>query len=332
MAPAATIAGTLSPAGEPLQRLPPADARPCTCLEPIRLTASSTPGQTLPKLLCSRERHAGDGGADAKAAIGGLLDCHHLGDFLDVDDHAGLQHAGSHLHQQDPCRRPGCARRCRLSQMRRSLRQAYQAPDIGVPSWSSAISLFVCPPHMGDGLILARQCDKPTRREAVGTACEIRLIRQAPMRAAGLARPDCSEAEAVAVSKGALCAVPTILIRTGWIALTMAGHAFAIWPAGLELASDSRIAVTSMPLFRFLVAAAASLSLSSLAIAQPAPGSGPARTGTAGASQPAARSAAAGRRSARAPCGGLSQRHVVRPLPRRPQAAGAWRKACRSAR
>ena len=49
-APAATIAGTLSPAGEPLQRLPPADARPCTCLEPIRLTASSTPGQTLPKL------------------------------------------------------------------------------------------------------------------------------------------------------------------------------------------------------------------------------------------------------------------------------------------
>ena len=53
MAPAATIAGTLSPAGEPLQRLPPAEARPCTCLEPIRLTASSTPGQTLPKRGCS---------------------------------------------------------------------------------------------------------------------------------------------------------------------------------------------------------------------------------------------------------------------------------------
>ncbi|MGY2909453.1 hypothetical protein ACVWVY_008474 [Bradyrhizobium sp. URHC0002] len=47
-----------------------------------------------------RERHAGDGGADAKAAIGGLLDGHHLGDFLDVNDHAGLQHPGSHLHQQ----------------------------------------------------------------------------------------------------------------------------------------------------------------------------------------------------------------------------------------
>jgi len=53
MAPAATIAGTLSPAGEPLQRLPPAEARPCTCLEPIRFTPSSTPGQTLPKRLCS---------------------------------------------------------------------------------------------------------------------------------------------------------------------------------------------------------------------------------------------------------------------------------------
>ena len=73
-APAATIAGTLSPAGEPLQRLPPAEARPCTCLEPIRLIASSTPGQTLPKRLVIMQRHAGDGGADAEAAIGGLLD------------------------------------------------------------------------------------------------------------------------------------------------------------------------------------------------------------------------------------------------------------------
>src|SRR6516225_5273309 len=52
-APAAIIAGTLSPAGEPLQRLPPADARPSTCLYPIRFTASSTPGQTLPKRGCS---------------------------------------------------------------------------------------------------------------------------------------------------------------------------------------------------------------------------------------------------------------------------------------
>jgi hypothetical protein len=50
MAPAATMAGTLSPAGEELHKFPPADARPCTCLEPIRLTASSTPGHTFPNL------------------------------------------------------------------------------------------------------------------------------------------------------------------------------------------------------------------------------------------------------------------------------------------
>src|SRR5712671_2800954 len=53
MAPAAIMAGTLSPAGEPLHRLPPAEARPWTWVEPIRLTASSTPGQTFPKRGCS---------------------------------------------------------------------------------------------------------------------------------------------------------------------------------------------------------------------------------------------------------------------------------------
>ena len=46
------------------------------------------------------QRHAGDGGADAEAAIGGLLDRGHLGDFLDVDDHARLDAAGAHLHQK----------------------------------------------------------------------------------------------------------------------------------------------------------------------------------------------------------------------------------------
>jgi hypothetical protein len=40
------------------------------------------------------------GPAPAKAAIGSLLDGRHLGDFLDIDDHAGLEHAGPHLHQQ----------------------------------------------------------------------------------------------------------------------------------------------------------------------------------------------------------------------------------------
>ncbi len=43
-APAAMRAGTLSAAGEPLQRLPPIVARPCTWVEPMRLAASTTPG------------------------------------------------------------------------------------------------------------------------------------------------------------------------------------------------------------------------------------------------------------------------------------------------
>ena len=50
-------------------------------------------GPDLAEILMVVERHAGDGRADAKAAIGGLLDFGHLGYFLDVDDHAGLEHA-----------------------------------------------------------------------------------------------------------------------------------------------------------------------------------------------------------------------------------------------
>src|ERR1700726_3022611 len=42
---AAISAGTLSAAGDALQRLPASDARPWICVEPIRLAASTTPGQ-----------------------------------------------------------------------------------------------------------------------------------------------------------------------------------------------------------------------------------------------------------------------------------------------
>ena len=42
---AAISAGTLSAAGEALQRLPASEARPCTWVEPIRLVASTSPGQ-----------------------------------------------------------------------------------------------------------------------------------------------------------------------------------------------------------------------------------------------------------------------------------------------
>ena len=116
MAPAATSAGTLSPAGEPLHRLPPAEARPWTWVEPIRLMASSTPGQTFPNRGCSASTAPGDGGADAKAAIGGLLDRGHLGDLLDVDDHARASPRRSASAPANRCRRPGCAPRFRPRQ------------------------------------------------------------------------------------------------------------------------------------------------------------------------------------------------------------------------
>ena len=47
-----------------------------------------------------REHRARYRGADAKAAVGGLLDRRHLGDLLDVDDHAGFDAACTHLHQK----------------------------------------------------------------------------------------------------------------------------------------------------------------------------------------------------------------------------------------
>src|SRR5688572_23916401 len=47
LAPAATRAGTLSAAGEALQRFPTMVQRPCTCFDPISLAASTTPGQAF---------------------------------------------------------------------------------------------------------------------------------------------------------------------------------------------------------------------------------------------------------------------------------------------
>ena len=188
MAPAATMAGTLSPAGEPLQRLPPADARPCTCLEPIRLMASSTPGQTLPKRGWSCQHHAGDGGADPEAAIGGFLDRRHLGDFLDVDDHARLHDAGAHLHQkigsagQDARRASGrgkCANRFikRMcgAKYRRSVMVVPSSPFSARPIWTAALSP-------------ARSCGSLHGQNRVGTASGVRFWRQAPMQEAGLRR------------------------------------------------------------------------------------------------------------------------------------------------
>ena len=53
MARAAIRAGTLSAAGDALQRLPASVARPCTCVDPMRRAASTTPGQTVLSWGCS---------------------------------------------------------------------------------------------------------------------------------------------------------------------------------------------------------------------------------------------------------------------------------------
>ena len=51
--PAVIIAGTLSAAGEALQRLPPSEARPWIWVEPISSSASTTPGQACRTSGCS---------------------------------------------------------------------------------------------------------------------------------------------------------------------------------------------------------------------------------------------------------------------------------------
>ena len=53
IAPAAYSAGTLSAAGEALHRLPASEQRPWICVEPIRSSASTTPGQALFMPACS---------------------------------------------------------------------------------------------------------------------------------------------------------------------------------------------------------------------------------------------------------------------------------------
>ena len=193
MAPAATIAGTLSPAGEPLQRLPPADARPCTCLEPIRLTASSTPGQTLPKRGCSASAMPETAAPMRKppSAVSSIAVISAI--FLMSTIRPGFT-APERI----------CTRRSvPPARMRAALPAAANAPiasssvrgrqisDIrhGVPP-----SPFFCPPHMGGWPCSGLAVRKPTRARAVGTASGIRFKRQAPMREAGLRgglrRPD----------------------------------------------------------------------------------------------------------------------------------------------
>src|SRR5258708_4344556 len=85
IAPGAIMGGTLPPAGEPLQRLPPAEARPWTWVEPIRLTASSTPGQTLPKRGCSAKTAPGTAAPTRKTPSAGLFNGPPLAAFFVFD-------------------------------------------------------------------------------------------------------------------------------------------------------------------------------------------------------------------------------------------------------
>ena len=50
----AAIAGTLSAAGDALHRLPTSVARPCIWSEPIKLAASTNPGQAALSLCAAR--------------------------------------------------------------------------------------------------------------------------------------------------------------------------------------------------------------------------------------------------------------------------------------
>src|ERR1700712_4362171 len=68
-APAGTIAGTLLPAG---------GAPPLPLFRADQIDRLQHAGPDLAKALVVVQRHARDGRADAKAAIGGLLDGHHL--------------------------------------------------------------------------------------------------------------------------------------------------------------------------------------------------------------------------------------------------------------
>ena len=96
---AAISAGTLSAAGDALQRLPASDARPCTWVEPIRLAASTTPGQACLQSFAFADHGAGRRGADHKGAIS-LANAGDTGDLLDIDDQVRLGSAGTELNQQ----------------------------------------------------------------------------------------------------------------------------------------------------------------------------------------------------------------------------------------
>ncbi len=99
LAPAAISAGTLSAAGEALHRLPTMVQRPCTCFEPMRLAASTTPGHAFFRAACSPSSAHETAAPISKPEAVFLISLHRL-DALDVDDEVRLDELALHADQQ----------------------------------------------------------------------------------------------------------------------------------------------------------------------------------------------------------------------------------------
>src|SRR5262249_31382471 len=95
---AAISAGTLSAAGDALQRLPASDALPCTWVDPIRLAASTTPGQARCRASLTDQR-PGCRRPDDKTALV-PANARDARDLLDIDNEVRLGPAGAKLNQQ----------------------------------------------------------------------------------------------------------------------------------------------------------------------------------------------------------------------------------------
>ena len=98
-APAAISAGTLSAAGEPLQRLPPSEARPWIWVEPISSSASTTPGHAAFTASFLPSVAPGNGRADANL-VAVRRHVHERRNALEINDQAGPHEVRAQLNQE----------------------------------------------------------------------------------------------------------------------------------------------------------------------------------------------------------------------------------------
>ena len=204
--------------------------------------------------------------------------------------------------------------------MRRSLRQAYQAPDIGVPSWIPqspflsarpiwAMALYW--PGSATSLHGGRRLEQPARSGRYGRLlCARRGLRAGLLRGGRRSRHERSDMrETVPPDVAPLIRAtrpPRWLIGPAGLRL---GFGFTTAPGDIDAACQISRCCRGVPV-PFL-----------LCHRPTSPSAGPASGDATETACPGSRPA--GRQSPLAPCSGLSQRHVVRPLPRRPQAAGS---------